>query len=65
MNPPSPARSAPPARLVSPPSAPSSAAPTEGGHRGCLHTLSIPSCFGFLALVGALLLLAAVQDLTQ
>ncbi|MFD3486277.1 hypothetical protein [Streptomyces sp. NPDC058665] len=41
------------------------AAPPQGEGRGCLHTLSIPSCFGFLAFIGTLLLLAAVHDLTQ
>ncbi|MET9553734.1 hypothetical protein [Streptomyces sp. NPDC006645] len=36
-----------------------------GPVHGCLHTLSIPSCFGFLAFIGLLFFLAAVHDLTQ
>ncbi|WP_242570621.1 hypothetical protein [Streptomyces sp. NP-1717] len=46
---------------MSPPTAP----PPLGDGKGCLYVLSIPSCFGFLAVVGLLLLLAAVHDLTQ
>lgn len=65
MNPPLPASSAPPPKLVTPSAAPLSAAPRQGDGRGCLHTLSIPSCFGFLAFIGLLFFLAAVHDLTQ
>ncbi|MFF2940151.1 hypothetical protein ACFVSQ_09945 [Streptomyces niveus] len=48
-----------------PPTAPLPAAPLQGDGKGCLYVLSIPSCFGFLAFIGTLLLLAAVHDLTQ
>ncbi|WTL19764.1 hypothetical protein OG329_23875 [Streptomyces sp. NBC_01506] len=65
MNPPLPACSAPAPELVSPSAAPSPAAPPpQGDGRGCLYALSIPSCFGFLAFIGTLLLLVAVHDLT-
>ncbi|MEU0693600.1 hypothetical protein [Streptomyces niveus] len=50
---------------MTPSAAPLSAAPPQGDGKGCLHTLSIPSCFGFLAFIGLLFFLVAVHDLTQ
>lgn len=32
---------------------------------GCLSTLAQPSCFGFLLLIGLLILACSVHDLTQ
>ncbi|MFJ5101388.1 hypothetical protein [Streptomyces sp. NPDC088554] len=31
---------------------------------GCLTTLSQPSCFGFLAFIGLMLLLCSIADIT-
>lgn len=33
--------------------------------RGCLAVLAIPSCFGFLAVIGLLLGACAIADLTH
>ncbi|MET9557196.1 hypothetical protein [Streptomyces sp. NPDC006645] len=65
MSPPHLDSSVPPPKLVTPSAAPLPAAPPQGIGRGCLYTLSIPSCFGFLAFIGLLFFLAAVHDLTQ